>query len=271
MARSAPGSSPNRNRRAAWAGAATRATPMGRVINPPVVAASRPARASASIRSAFHTERASHRDSMPASGSPNGTPVAASAQIHNASARLAARRAPGLDEQQKRRLGGSGASGAYARPLRVGAPDRRQLEHRDQATRRLHTARVAAARTSIPPLASTTTPRPMPIGARHWCAAAPRASQQRALAALPRNANCRVSSNRAVSASWSGTLESTAFVEEQPSRPALLLVVRLRQRRARRSARSQSDRRSSALDDVRARWSECRVARGLARRPIARG
>src|SRR5215211_2508799 len=32
-------------------------------------------------------------------GAPNGTPVAASAQIHNASARLAARRAPGLDDE----------------------------------------------------------------------------------------------------------------------------------------------------------------------------
>jgi uncharacterized protein YndB with AHSA1/START domain len=38
----------------------------------------------------------------PAWGSPNGTPVAASAEC-NASARLAARRAPGLDEKQERR------------------------------------------------------------------------------------------------------------------------------------------------------------------------
>src|SRR5688500_10490444 len=35
----------------------------------------------------------------PAWGAPNGTAVAASAQIHNASARLAARRAPGLDDE----------------------------------------------------------------------------------------------------------------------------------------------------------------------------
>jgi hypothetical protein len=36
-----------------------------------------------------------------------------------------------------------------------------------------------------------------------------------------RTAECSVSSNRAVSA----TLESTAFVDEQRSRPALVLVV----------------------------------------------
>jgi hypothetical protein len=45
-----------------------------------------------------------HRRRSPAGGSPNGTDTAAaSAQVHNASARLTACRAPGLDDERERR------------------------------------------------------------------------------------------------------------------------------------------------------------------------
>ncbi len=83
----------------------------------------------------------------PARGSPNGTAVA-SAQVHNASARLGARRAPGLDDDHERRvrllLLGKGAVLAHGfdRPLAVESDD-----ERESRVRRLLLGKVLSWRT----------------------------------------------------------------------------------------------------------------------------
>ena len=76
-------------------------------------------------------------------------------------------------------------------------------------------------------------------------------------------ARCRCSSHRAARASSSGTLTSTAFVDEQRSRPALLLVVRSRASARRGGAAASTWRRQGCQSYGLVRGSSvaaCRVA-----------